>query len=414
MKTLSEPNVETEETEPGRVEFSFPMLTIRTKIFSGIFDRLGSLRISKWLGWAALVIVPIVAAIGLFLVSTSLIALLWTPEARQITQELGPASYLLLPGINPILPIFYGWLAIICAVVIHEGAHGIIARNRGLRVKSSGLLFFLVIPIGAFVDVDEDQIEKSKPKKSLPVMAGGVAGNTAVAVISIIALILIFNGLAPAYAAYISGIQEGLPAEQAGLLPGDVFVSVDGIAINSYEDLILSLEDKIPGDTVDVTVSRGESFSDTYSASVTLTKSEENRTIMGVYLVTDTYLENVLIPYTNLTLETVTIYMIPPALAPGIVPFSDSLNSFYTHSSLGTNWSIYANIFYWLWFVNLNVAIFNALPIYPLDGGRILDISLKTVLAKKASDKTISRITHTITAVLIFVLVMIAIIPFIM
>ena len=412
--TVTEPNFEPEEKEPGRVEFSFPMLTVRTQLFSSVFDRLGALRVSKWIGWASLVIVPIVAAIGLYLVSTSLFTLLWTAEARQITQELGPASYLLLPGINPILPIVYGWIAIVCAVMIHEGAHGIIARNRGLNVKSSGLLFFLVIPIGAFVDVDEDQIEKSKPKMSLPVMAGGVAGNSVVAVVSVIALILIVNGLVPAYGAYISGVQEGLPAEQAGLLPGDVFSSVDEIAINSYDDLILSLENKNPGDTVDVTVSRGENLSDKYSASITLTKSEENKTVMGVYLVTDSYLEDILTVYNNLTLDTMSIYMVPPSLAPSFVPFSDLLSTFYTHSTLGKNWNVYANLFYWLWFVNLNVAIFNALPIYPLDGGRILDISLKTILNRKASKKTISRITYTITAVLITVLVLIAVIPFIM
>ena len=139
MSSLAEQNVETEKKEPGRIEFSFPLLTIRTKIFGGVFDRLGSLRISRLIGWIALIIVPIVAAVGLYLLCGSLIALLWTPGASEAASELGLTSYLLLPGINPILPVVYGWLAIICAIVVHEGAHGIIARNRGLRVKSSGL-----------------------------------------------------------------------------------------------------------------------------------------------------------------------------------------------------------------------------------------------------------------------------------
>ena len=154
VDSLADPDVETEKKEPGRIEFSFPMLTVRTRLFSGIFDRIGSLRASRLISWVALVIVPIVAVIGLYLLSSSLFTLLWTPVAREVTRELNPASYLLLPGINPILPFLYGWLAIVCAVVIHEGAHGIIARNRGLNVKSSGLLFFLIIPIGAFVDVE--------------------------------------------------------------------------------------------------------------------------------------------------------------------------------------------------------------------------------------------------------------------
>ncbi|MCW4035472.1 MAG: hypothetical protein NWF03_08930, partial [Candidatus Bathyarchaeota archaeon] len=149
---------EAETKEPGRIEFSFPLLTIRTKAFAGVFDKLGSFRISNVLSWIALIIVPIVAAIGLYMLCNSLVALLWTPAVRDITRELGPASYLMLPGINPILPILYGWLAIVCAIVIHEGAHGVIARNQGLNVKSSGLMFFLIIPIGAFVDVDEDQL----------------------------------------------------------------------------------------------------------------------------------------------------------------------------------------------------------------------------------------------------------------
>jgi hypothetical protein len=105
---LAGKEVEAEEAKQGRIEFSFPMLTIRTRIFGGVFDRLGSLRVSRWLSWVALVIVPIVAGIGLYLICSSLFTLLWTPVARDITRELGPAAYLMLPGINPFLPILYG------------------------------------------------------------------------------------------------------------------------------------------------------------------------------------------------------------------------------------------------------------------------------------------------------------------
>ena len=127
---MADKEVEAEEAEPGRIEFSFPMLTVRTKMFSGVFDRLGSLRASRLISWVALLIVPVVAGIGLYLICSSLFTLLWTPVARDMTRELGPAAYLMLPGINPLLPILYGWLAIVCALVVHEGAHGIVARNR--------------------------------------------------------------------------------------------------------------------------------------------------------------------------------------------------------------------------------------------------------------------------------------------
>jgi membrane-associated protease RseP (regulator of RpoE activity) len=410
VDSLADQKVETEEAKQRRIEFNFPLLTVRTKMFSGVFDRLGSLRASRLISWVALAIVPVVAGIGLYLLCSSLFTLLWTPVAREASRELGPGSYLLLPGINPLLPILYGWLAIVCAIVVHEGAHGIIARNRGLKVNSSGLLFLLVIPIGAFVDVDEEQLAKAKSKDSLRVMAGGVAGNVVVALVCLLAVLLIVNGLTPVVdGVYIYGVSEGMPAEEAGLLPGDVFVSVDNMEIGSYNDLNTYLEDKNPGDIVQVTVARGEKWDEHFSTSITLTEFE-NKSFMGVSLFDPM---EPLTYYRTLTPESVYVYMLPPSLYSGLVPFSDSLIPFYTHG-LGAQWHVYANIFFWLWFVNVNVAVFNALPIYPLDGGRIFNISLKSVLGRRISEKMISRITVAVTTTLVWVLLMIALIPFIL
>jgi membrane-associated protease RseP (regulator of RpoE activity) len=412
VEPLTDKEVKAEETGQRRIEFNFPLLTIRTQIFGGVFDRLGSLRASRLLSWVALIIVPVVAAIGLYMLCNSLFTLLWAPAARSITRDLGPAAYLLLPGINPFLPILYGWLAIVCAIVVHEGAHGIIARNRGLNVKSSGLLFFLIVPIGAFVDVDEEQIAKAKSKDSLRVMAAGVGGNIAVALACLLALLLIVNGLTPLVnGVYIYGVTDGMPAETAGLLPGDVFVSVDNTTITNYEALKTLLDNKNPGDVVQVTVARGAKWKERFSTSVTLTESD-GRTVMGV-TIGDIMTNETLSYYRTLTPETLSLYLVPPSLLPALVPFSDSLAPFYT-SALGAQWHVYANAFFWIWFVNVNVAVFNALPIYPLDGGRIFNITLKSILCRRVSEKTISRITFAVTAALILVLLLIVVIPFVM
>jgi len=411
--SLTDQKVEAEEAEPGRIEFNFPLLALRTKMFSGVFDRLGSLRASRLISWVALVIVPVVAGIGLYLLCSSLFTLLWTPAARDIPRELGPQAILLLPGINPLLPILYGWLAIVCAIIVHEGAHGIIARNRGLKVKSSGLLFFLVIPLGAFVDVDEEQLAKAKAKDSLRVMAAGVAGNVVVALACLLAVLLIVNGLTPVVSGvFISEVTEGMPAEAAGLLPEDFFVSIDNVSFGGLEDLLTFFEDKNSGDTVQVVVARGKKLEERFSTSVTLTASEDNRAVMGV-VVGDMTFDERLTLYRTVRPETLPLYMALPSLYPGLVPFSDSLIPFYTHG-LGAQWHVYANIFFWLWFVNVNVAVFNALPIYPLDGGRMFNITLKSVLGRRVSEKTISRITSAVTITLLWLLLMIVLIPFIM
>ena len=413
MDYLTDQETNAEETKEGRIEFNFPLLIVRTKIFGGFFEKFGSYRISRYLSWISLIVVPIVAAIGLYLISSSLVTMLWTPAAREIQRALGPASLLLLPGINPILPILYGWLAFVCTIVIHEGAHGIVARNRGLTVKSSGLLFFLIIPLGAFVDVDEEQIAKAKPKDSLRVMAAGVGGNIAVALACIIAVLIIVNGLTPIInGVYISDITAGMPAEMAGLLEGDVFVSIDGQLIDRYETLNASFVTKNPGDIIEVTVVRGEKWENQFSTFINLTQNEDGRAVMGV-AISDLLTEERLNFYKTVTPETLSVYMVPPTLAPGLVPFSDSFSSFYTHD-LGKDWSVWANVFFWLWFVNVNVAVFNALPIYPLDGGRMFDISLKSVLGKRINEKTISKITYAVTLSIVGILLMIAVIPFIL
>jgi membrane-associated protease RseP (regulator of RpoE activity) len=73
------------------------------------------------------------------------------------------------------------------------------------------------------------------------------------------------------------------------------------------------------------------------------------------------------------------ILLIPPTLNQGMVPYSDSMAGMYT-SSFGEYYAIYANIFFWLIFINFNVGIFNALPMGPLDGGQFYN----AIIEKKA------------------------------
>jgi membrane-associated protease RseP (regulator of RpoE activity) len=400
------------EGKQGAVEFSFPLLVLRTQRFTRFFDKLGALRFSGIISWLSPFIVPVVAGIGLYMLLGSLLALLWTPAVREIGRTLGPAAYLLIPGISPILPVFYGLLAIIVALTIHEAAHGIIARNLGLRVKSSGLLFLLFIPIGAFVDVDEKQIAKAKPRKSLRIMAAGVGANVVVAIVCILSLLLLVNGLTPRVeGVYVYDVVEGLPADQAGLLANDVFVSADNIQISNYEQLKALLESKIPGDKIYVTVARGEKWENRFSTNITLIESE-GRAIMGVNL-TELMTREQLSYYQNFSITSLSLYLIPPTLAPSFVPFSDSAAPFYSHW-MGDQWYVLANVLFWLWFVNINLAVFNSLPLYPLDGGRMFNISLQSTLGRRVSEKTIYRITIAVTALLAIVILLIFVIPFIL
>ncbi|HLC00315.1 MAG TPA: hypothetical protein VJL33_03265, partial [Candidatus Bathyarchaeia archaeon] len=92
---MSDKDPKTEDEKQRRVEFSFPLLTVRTQLFTRVFDRLGAFRFSRFASWVALAIVPVVAGIGLYLVINSLLVLLWNPVAGAAAREVGPAAYLL-------------------------------------------------------------------------------------------------------------------------------------------------------------------------------------------------------------------------------------------------------------------------------------------------------------------------------
>jgi membrane-associated protease RseP (regulator of RpoE activity) len=116
--------------------------------------------------------------------------------------------------------------------------------------------------------------------------------------------------------------------------------------------------------------------------------------------------------YQTFSLNRLSMYLAPPTLASGLTPFSDSLAPFYTHW-VGPQWQIIANGFFWLWFVNFNLAIFNALPIYPLDGGRIFNITLKRYAGKRLSEKAIYATTLAATAACVILVLLVTIVPFI-
>jgi membrane-associated protease RseP (regulator of RpoE activity) len=279
-------------------------------------------------------------------------------------------------------------------------------------ILSSGLLFFLFVPIGAFVDVDEEQLKKASGKVSSRVLAAGVGANVALAAVCLIIVLLIVGGLAPVVdGVYVGNVSEGMPAQAAGLLPGDVLVSVDSVPINNTDDLRTLLDSKALGDLVEVTVARGDAWKNRFSTVVNLTVSD-NRTVLGIG-VSNLMTSQRLKIYQTVTPQSLVLYMVPPALAPGLVPFSDSLKPFY-ESWLGPQWAVYANVFFWIWFVNVNVAIFNALPIYPLDGGRMFNIALKKIIRRKNSVKLITATTAVVTATLALVLILIIVLPFIM
>lgn len=161
--------------------------------------------------------------------------LLW--EATLVTNipaENAPGVDMVLgiPGINPIIPLWYGILGLVVAVVIHEFAHGILTRVHGMGVKSLGIVW-MVIPMGAFTEPDEEALEKTTRKKRTAVYAVGPGTNILAALLfaglfSAVAL----GSVAPVYdAPMASTVYDGGPADMAGIPVGAQIISINGIEV---------------------------------------------------------------------------------------------------------------------------------------------------------------------------------------
>ena len=410
--------------EYKRLESHYGIINlVRTRRFQALMDRLGASRISRPVGWVLLYVMPVAAALGFYLFASEVGVLLSPRGAAVISyvKSLSPLANLGLPGINPYLPVVDGWIALVIGMIVHEGAHGIVARSLGLPVKSSGLLFFLFVPIGAFVDVDETALKTTRASYSGRVLAAGAGTNL---ILGLVCLLLLVGAVSTMRPASLQGVGvvvvDGSPLAKAGVQTYDFITAVNGTPLNDVSSIGSSSWYQI-NNTVHLTVWRSGTV---LERNVTIgsqlfenTSSGQTfkRPFLGISLANPSSqsvsgLQTLVSDYAGAALTKPFTYVCIPTLpnCQGIVPFSDSMSGFYT-SSLGPGLVPLANLIYWVFFLNFNLAIFNALPIYPLDGGQAFLVGVKALGRGRLSENGAMRITSAVTlAVLALVLGVIA------
>lgn len=393
-------------------EFKFPFIILRSRRVTGLFTKTAGRRILGPLGWFMVALLPIASAIGIFLIVNAVSTILISPEVREAGRQMGAQAYLLIPGINPYLPIAYGWIGIVVAIIVHEFSHGILASRLGFKVKSSGILLLLGIPVGAFVEVDEQQLKEASLRNSARVLAAGPGANITVAVACLLALLVLVSGLSPSLdGLYVSKVEEGMPAQQAGISEGDVIVSVNGVQALTVDVLKQALDKPPPNGMLVLEIRRGEGWKDSLTIRLAPVETPEGPKI-GVRVVelkTTSILEN----YKRLAYSSPILHFVPPTLggAQGFIPFSDTLHVFYQHP-IGPSYYYLANLLFWLWFVNVNVGIFNSLPIYPLDGGQVLMNGLRAFAKGRLTESAIRGITGAISVALAMLVISMVLLPF--
>ena len=334
--------------------------------------------------------------------------------------------------------LFIGILGVL--VVIHEFGHFVTARLAGVRVlefgigfpprakvlRSKGETLYTLnwLPIGGFVKLEGEDGEHVDDPRSfasqglltkLGILVAGVLMNLLLAFV-------IFTGLAlagdPTLGVRIGGVQPDSPAAAAGLQAGDVVASVNGVYYNAFGGSFL-LDDLRASAGKPVTLGIEHPDGTTSTVTATLRSPADVAAGKGALGINDVVVTT--------TAKSIT-YDIPTAIGVGAQRTVDALGLIVrglgtlVHSvatdptapppvsgpvgiatqigdvfwQLGPLFTLYI-----AGALSANLAVVNILPFPPLDGGRMLMITLKRFFGARISLRA-EQLTYMVGFVFLF------------
>ena len=397
------------------MERKFILFLIHTPFGLSFFDKIAKTRAARIYSEFSTFLMPLITALAIVLFFIGLTSMLSNSAAREGVRDIGPQANLLIPGLNPLLPWTYGWIALVVTIVIHEAGHGIVARVYNAKVESTGLVLFLIFPIGAFVNIQREELEKTSLKHKCSILTAGPLNNMILAAVSLIALYFVVSTLSPlpgldeSPRVLVGEVRHGSLAEQLGITQRSIIQSIDGQEIKNLNDVgeVLRASE---GDEIEVI------WKDARGNVLTESGRNENGllgvTIIGIGSPSDAlnnYKRAFLDPRGYLLLLT------PPTLqGPFPAPYSDSMASKYESDSLGSYFPVISNLLFWLWFINFNVGIFNALPIGPFDGGQLYGSLIENKLRSMGKKLNPSTVNSAITLIFIAIVIMLIAGPYLL
>ncbi|MFO7791374.1 MAG: site-2 protease family protein [Candidatus Saliniplasma sp.] len=486
------------------LEMTIPFLIWQTQRGRKFIDGTAQKRKKFWKTYGSLGI--IVASICMVLI---MILVIWSAMlASQIPSDQAPSPDMVLaiPGVNPLIPIWYGIAGLAISIIIHEFSHGILARVADVKINSLGLAF-LVVPLGAFVEPDEDEMNSLSKLKRSRIYAAGPTTNVILAIILVIIFSTIFMGSispkqdgviikqisseSPLYnldveggeeiinidgvdiggideyraleiepgsdvdvtifdgtnerthevksGLMVTGLGDGYPAEEAGLKTGDILLKMEDETIRNHEDFFDYMDGTEAGETYDITYYRKEegnhtseiTLVDKYEAYEEMYPTENKEDFkgagyagasvnyMGISVWDSDFLPAMLSrPFEGAETFSEYVgsgmtYLALPFL--GLSPVPENIANLYTVngpvSILPTSgfWII-SNLIYWVFWLNLMVGLFNALPAVPLDGGHIFKDGIRKLaevfnIEEKKKETITSSVSYILGFTILFLLI---------
>jgi membrane-associated protease RseP (regulator of RpoE activity) len=279
----------------------------------------------------------------------------------------------LIPGVTltSAPAIAYFLLSIPIVLVMHEGAHGIVAALEKIKIKTGGFAIFIAMFAG-FVEPDEEEFEKAKKISKLRVIGAGATSNVLFAIV--LGAIMLTNPVfgmvmesiplfgepildifyVTSSGVLILSIMENSGAEQAGLLANDIITSINDIPIHGPSDFP-SLN---PGEMASVSVIR-DGMSLDFGVEIMAAPEDAERGLIGI-------------------------------MRDNSIQFKPVMN-FIDWTNVDFNISMFL---LWLWMISFFIGIINMLPLPILDGGKFIHI----IIDKRIPDKSVNVVMWGIYA----------------
>ena len=273
----------------------------------------------------------------------------------------------LIPGVTltSAYSITYFLMSIPIVLVMHEGAHGIVAALERIRIKNGGFAVFIAMFAG-FVEPDEEEFNRARKISRLRVIGAGATSNVLFAAAlgvllltnPVFALVLPEPILGTFYESpegvMVLSVMEGMGAEAAGMMAGDLITGVGDIEIlrpEHFMDLGLA-----PGDTVSVSVLR-DGIPMEFVVDIMESPDEPGRGLIGI-MRDNTFSYKPVLDFIQWGDPNVSLFLL------------------------------------WLWMISFFIGIINMLPLPILDGGKFI----QTIIEGKMAEKTVTWVMYGVYA----------------
>ena len=228
---------------PESIRISGPITTLHTQRGRDFLEWLSGPK-RFWRAWGNFGVgIALVVMIGSFLlVGFAAVQAVTNPQPTALNE---PRNVLAIPGVNQFLPLSAAIeivAGLVIGLVVHEGGHGLMCRVEEIDIESLGLAFLAFIPVGAFVEPDEDSRRRASRGGQTRMFAAGVTNNFAV---TVLAFALLFGPVAGSISVVagvpVGGVLPGSAAGEAGLERGDVVTSVNGVNVSGSAEFDAAL-----------------------------------------------------------------------------------------------------------------------------------------------------------------------------